>query len=79
MRIDRQDRRRVTMLQFCARVYSWGTAKKHAVTTRLAARSERGSNTVETAIVTALLALAAVAVVGIIVAAANGWVAKIPK
>lgn len=63
------------MLQLCVRLYSWGAAR----TTRLAARSERGSNTVETAIVTALLALAAVAVVGIIVAAANGWVAKIPK
>ena len=67
------------MLQFCARVYSWGAARKHAAAAKLAARSERGSNTVETAIVAALLALAAVAVVGIIVAAANGWVAKIPK
>lgn len=63
------------MLQFCARVYSWGTAKKHAAVAKL----ERGSNTVETAIVTAVLALAAVAVAGIIVAIANGWVEKIPK
>ncbi len=67
------------MLQLCVRLYAWGAARKHAVTTRLAARNERGSNTVETAIVTALVAAAALVVAGIIATAAKDWVAKIPK
>lgn len=44
-----------------------------------AARSDdRGALSTESALITALLAAGAIGVVGVIVAAANGWAASIP-
>jgi hypothetical protein len=46
---------------------------------RAAVDDDRGDSPVSTAIIVALLAVAAVAVATAITAAANGWLGKIPK
>lgn len=55
-----------------------------AVATRLheikeRAADDRGDSPVSTAIIVAVLATAAVAIAGVIAAAASSWAAKIPK